>query len=58
MPRSGGKEVAVGAVISAAAVIVAIALISVGTGQSLFRRQVEYHRALTEHLEKTGRATP
>jgi hypothetical protein len=24
----------------------------------VFRRQVEYHRALTEHLEKTGRATP
>lgn len=24
----------------------------------VFRRQVEYHRALSEHLEKTGRATP
>ena len=24
----------------------------------VFRRQVEYHRALTEHLQKTGRATP
>jgi phospholipid/cholesterol/gamma-HCH transport system substrate-binding protein len=42
VPRSGGKEVAVGAVVSAAAVIVAVALISVGAGQSFFRRQVEY----------------
>lgn len=24
----------------------------------VFRRQVEYHRALSEHLQKTGRATP
>ena len=24
----------------------------------VFKRQVEYHRALSEHLEKTGRATP
>ena len=24
----------------------------------VFRRQVEYHRALTDHLERTGRATP
>lgn len=24
----------------------------------VFRRQVEYHRALTEHLQKTGRGTP
>jgi hypothetical protein len=24
----------------------------------VFRRQVEYHRALTRHLEKSGRATP
>lgn len=24
----------------------------------VFRRQVEYHRALTEHLEKQGRVTP
>lgn len=43
MPRSGsGREVAVGAVISAAALIGAVALISVGAGQTLFRRQVEY----------------
>lgn len=42
MPRSGGREVAVGAVISAAALIAAVALISVGTGQTFFRRQVEY----------------
>ena len=24
----------------------------------VFKRQVEYHRALSEHLERTGRATP
>ena len=24
----------------------------------VFRRQVEYYRALSEHLQKTGRATP
>jgi hypothetical protein len=24
----------------------------------VFKRQVEYHRALSEHLEKSGRATP
>lgn len=24
----------------------------------VFKRQVEYHRALSEHLSKTGRATP
>ena len=24
----------------------------------VFKRQVEYHRALSAHLEKTGRATP
>ena len=24
----------------------------------VFKRQVEYHRALSEHLDKTGRATP
>lgn len=24
----------------------------------VFRRQVEYHRALTDHLRQTGRATP
>lgn len=24
----------------------------------VFRRQVEYHRALTRHLQKTGRETP
>ena len=24
----------------------------------VFKRQVEYHRTLTEHLQKQGRATP
>ena len=24
----------------------------------VFKRQVEYHRALSEHLEKTGKSTP
>jgi len=42
VPRSGGREVAVGAVISTGVLIAAIALISVGTGQRVFRRQVEY----------------
>ncbi len=26
--------------------------------ENVFRRQVEYHRALSEHLEKQGRVTP
>ena len=40
--KGGGRDVAVGAVITAAIMIAAVALMSVGAGQRIFTRQVEY----------------
>ncbi len=40
--NGGGREVAVGAVITAAIMIAAVALMSVGAGRRIFARQVEY----------------
>ncbi|MEE9229990.1 MAG: MlaD family protein, partial [Acidobacteriota bacterium] len=47
MSNARGRDIVVGTVITASIVVLAATLLSVGTGRSLFRRQVEYKLRLS-----------